>query len=358
MADKEVVMSYVGAPVRSDPPQEPRMRPTHTRLALSLIVFAVACGGGEAPEAEMPEPAAEVAPRPLPEGAQAWSLLGEPLLPPELSVEARATHEANLAVAEADVTASPEDADAIIWYGRRLAYLGRYREAIAVFTRGIALHPDDARLYRHRGHRFVTVREFDNAIGDFLTAVELIRDTDDQVEPDGLPNAQGIPTSTLHFNIWYHLGLAHYLQGDFERALLAWNDCLAVSRHPDSVVATSYWLNNTLRRLGLDAQADEVLGRISAGMEIIESTSYLDVLLLHKGERTADELVGPMGDGATLASTTTSYGVAAWHLVNGRRDTAFGMLDDVLDNRSQWAAFGYVAAEADVARVRNGQAAN
>ena len=119
------------------------MRPTHTRFALSLIVFAVACGGGEAPETETPEQPGEVAARPLPEGAQAWSLLGEPLLPPELSVEARATHEANLALAEADVTASPEDADAIIWYGRRLAYLGRYREAIAVFTRGIALHPDD-----------------------------------------------------------------------------------------------------------------------------------------------------------------------------------------------------------------------
>jgi hypothetical protein len=334
------------------------MRPTHSRFALPLIVFVLACGGGETPDVDAPERIGEVAPRPLPDGAQAWSLLGEPLLPPELSAGARATHEANLALAEAEVTASPEDADAIIWYGRRLAYLGRYREAIAVFTRGIALHPDDARFYRHRGHRFLTVREFDHAIEDFLTAVELIRDTDDEVEPDGLPNAQGIPTSTLHFNIWYHLGLAHYLQGDLERALLAWNDCLAVSRHADSVVATSYWLNNTLRRLGLDAQADQVLASISADMDIIESTSYLDVLLLHKGEKTADELVGPMGEGATLASTTTSYGVAVWHLVNGRRDTAFGLFEEVLDNRSQWPAFGYVAAEADVARMRDGEAAN
>lgn len=334
------------------------MRPTRTHYTLPLIVFALACGGGEAPDAEVSEPMSEAAPRPLPEGAQAWSLLGEPLRPPTLSAEVRATYETNLAAAEANVEASPEDADAIIWYGRRLAYLGRYREAIAVFTRGIALHPDDARLYRHRGHRFVTVREFDNAIDDFLTAVDLIRDTEDEVEPDGLPNAQGIPTSTLHFNIWYHLGLAHYLQGDLERALLAWNDCLEVSKHADSVVATSYWLNNTLRRLGLDAQADQLLANISADMEIIESTSYLDVLLLHKGERTAEELMGPMGEGATLASTTTSYGVGVWHLVNGRRDTAFGLFEEVLGNRSQWPAFGYVAAEADVARMRDGQASN
>ena len=334
------------------------MRLPHSRFAVFFVVFALACGGGEAPEGDAPVDGGDVTSRPLPDGAQAWSLLGEPLLPPELSAEARATHEANLALAEADVAARPEDADAIIWYGRRLAYLGRYREAIAVFTRGIALHPDDARFYRHRGHRFLTVREFDHAIEDFLTAVELIRGTEDEVEPDGLPNAQGIPTSTLHFNIWYHLGLAHYLQGDLERALLAWNDCLDVSRHADSVVATSYWLNNTLRRLGLDAQADEILADITAGMDIIESTSYLDVLLLHKGERSAEELMGPMGDGATLASTTTAYGVAVWHLVDGRRDTAFGMFEQVLENRSQWPAFGYVAAEADVARMRDGQAAN
>lgn len=334
------------------------MRPTRSRYALPLVVFALACGGGESSEADPPAPGADASAPALPDGAQAWSLLGEPLRPPELSAEARATYEANLATAEAEVAAQPEDADAIIWYGRRLAYLGRYREAIAVFTRGIALHPDDARFYRHRGHRFVTVREFDHAIEDFLAAADLIRDTEDEVEPDGLPNAQGIPTSTLHFNIWYHLGLAHYLQGDLELALLAWNDCLEVSRHADSVVATSYWLNNTLRRLGLEAQADQVLANISADMDIIESTSYLDVLLLHKGERSAEDLMGPMGDGATLASTTTAYGVAVWHLVNGRRDTAFGMFEDVLDNRSQWPAFGYVAAEADVARMRDGEAAN
>lgn len=338
------------------------MRPSLLRFAVPSLALALACSPADTPEAtdstDMSAAGEADTSRPLPDGAQAWSLLGEPLRPPELSDEVRASHEANLAAAEADAEADPTDVEAIIWYGRRLAYLGRYREAIAVFTRGIALHPDDARLYRHRGHRFITVREFDRAIEDFLTAVDLIQGQDDEVEPDGLPNAQGIPTSTLHFNIWYHLGLAHYLQGDLERALLAWNDCLAASRHADSVVATSYWLNNTLRRLGLDSEADEVLANISADMDIIESTSYLDVLLLHKGERSAEDLLGPSGGEVTLASTTTAYGVAVWHLVNGRRDTAFGVFEGIVDNRAQWPAFGYVSAEADVARMRSGEAAN
>lgn len=332
-------------------------------LSLAAVVLLAACSGSDAegdsmegPDTGAAMPAVVESPEiPLPEGAQARSLLGEPLFPAEMPDDVRTVYEENLAAALADYEAAPDDADAIIWYGRRLAYLQRYDEAIEVFTRGVELHPDDARMLRHRGHRYVSIRDFDAAIADFRTAVELTRGAEDEVEPDGLPNALGIPTSTLHFNIWYHLGLAHYLKGEFEQALLAWNDCLAVSKHPDSVVATSYWLNNTLRRLGLDAEADGVLADISADMEIIESTSYLDVLLLHKGEKTADELVGPMGEGATLASTTTAYGVGMWHYVNGRRDTAYGLFEQVLDNASQWPAFGYVAAEAEMARLADGE---
>lgn len=327
--------------------------------ALAAVLVTASCAD-TTPESQ---PAAETSPEsasvptlapPLPAGAEALSLLGEPLFAPEQAPDVREGHEANLAAAQADYDADPSNADAIIWLGRRLAYLGRYRDAIATFTRGIELHPDDARMYRHRGHRRLTLRDFDGAIDDFLVAVDLIRDTEDEIEPDGLPNALGVPTSTLHFNIWYHLGLAHYLQGDFERALLAWNDCLAASRHPDSVIATSYWLNNTLRRLGLDAEASALLADISADLEVIESTSYLDVLLLHKGERTVEDLIGPSGADATLASTTTAYGVAVWHLVNGRRDTAFDLMEGILGNTSQWAAFGYIAAEADVARLEGG----
>ncbi len=89
-------------------------------------------------------------------------------------------------------------------------------------------------MYRHRGHRYITLREFDKAIADFNKAVELIEGTDDIVEPDGAPNAAGIPTSTLHTNIWYHLGLAHYLKGDFAAALLAYEGlpyCIKKQRH-------------------------------------------------------------------------------------------------------------------------------
>ncbi|NIR79618.1 MAG: hypothetical protein GWO00_14990, partial [Gemmatimonadetes bacterium] len=221
-------------------------------------------------------------------------------------------------------------------------------------THALDLHPDDPRLYRHRGHRYLTVREPGNAIVDFRRAVELTEGRPDEVEPDGLPNARNIPTSTLQFNIWYHLALAHYVQGELGEALEAQRRCLEVSVHPDSVVATSYWLYMTLMRLGMQEEAAEVLEGISEDMEIIESTAYLDLLLLFKGERTLEELLGPAGSEATLQSTTTAYGLGVWHLLNGRTEPAHETWERILTGRSQWAAFGYIAAEGELARAAVG----
>lgn len=66
------------------------------------------------------------------------------------------------------------DTEALIWYGRRTAYMGYYKEAIKLFTLGIKNHPNDARFYRHRGHRYISTRQYDNAISDFEKAVQLI----------------------------------------------------------------------------------------------------------------------------------------------------------------------------------------
>jgi len=151
---------------------------------------------------------------------EAVSLFGKPLHPISFSAETMAALDSNLASAKADYDLDPGKAENIIWLGRRLAYLWRYRDAIEVFSKGIALFPNDARFYRHRGHRYITVRNSDKAIQDLRKAAGLIRGKPDEIEPDGQPNKFNIPTSTSHSNIWYHLGLAYYLKGDFENALI------------------------------------------------------------------------------------------------------------------------------------------
>lgn len=261
--------------------------------------------------------------------------------------------EKDLAAARADFDKDPNSADAAIWLGRRTAYLGRYRDAIQIFTAAIAKHPSDARLYRHRGHRYITIREFDRAIEDFSKAAALVRDKPDEVEPDGQPNAKNIPTSTLQTNIYYHLGLAHYLAGDFRAAADAYQRCMERSKNNDMRVATAHWQYMSLRRLKQDAEAAKVLATITASMPVIENASYHRLLLMYKGETDADALLADSKK-ESLDAVTIGYGVANWHLYNGRDDRAKEILQDIVKQyeATQWAGFGYIASEADLARLR------
>ncbi|MBS1242205.1 MAG: Tetratricopeptide 2 repeat-containing protein [Gemmatimonadetes bacterium] len=189
----------------------------------------------------------------LPGGVEAISLLGDSLFRPVLPPATEARFRQQLVDAEADLATRPGSADATIWVGRRLGYLGHFREAIAVFSRGVSEHPNDARFYRHRGHRYITVRRFDRAIDDLLYAVTLTRNRPDVVEPDGAPNARNIPVSSLQSNIRYHLALAYYLKADFRNAARWWGEDLRRARNNDTRVAAGYWLYLSLRRMGQSA---------------------------------------------------------------------------------------------------------
>ncbi|HYH47385.1 MAG TPA: tetratricopeptide repeat protein [Thermoanaerobaculia bacterium] len=320
------------------------------RLCLSSLVLALAllsaCARPLPPPAQPP-------PTPPAGEAEAVSLLGRPLVAPELPAELRRQREAQLAEARAAAEARPDDPDALIWLGRRTAYLGRYREAIGIFTRGVTRFPQDARFLRHRGHRHLSLRRFDLAEGDLEAAARLVFGRPDEVEPDGLPNAAGIPTSTLQSNIWYHLGLARYLQGDFAAALPAYRAGLEVAKNPDMQVATRQWLYLTLRRLGRDAEAAEVLAPVHADMEILENQAYHRLLLLARGEVSAADLLAAKAS-SDLDPASLGYGVGAWYLVQGQREEALRTFLQVVET-GPWSAFGVIAAEAELHRLGEGK---
>lgn len=283
--------------------------------------------------------------------AEATSLLGVPLYAPEISGERLTKLQADYNAAQSDYEANPEDADNIIWLGRRAGYLWHYKEAVEHFTEGIEKHPEDARMYRHRGHRYITLRQFDKAIADFETAASLIEGTEDEVEPDGAPNEAGIPTSTLHTNVWYHLGLAYYLTGDFEAARTAYEACLAAAKNNDMHIATADWLYMTMRRLGQDTEAAEVLAPISEDMKIIENFAYHRRLMMYKGKHTPESLLTVAeGDDRSLNLATQGYGVGNWYLYNDEQEKAKATFEEVLQGQ-YWAAFGYIAAEAELSRL-------
>jgi hypothetical protein len=86
-------------------------------------------------------------------------------------------------------------------------------------------------------------------------------------------------------------------------------------------------------------------------MDIIENGSYHRLLLMYKGELPPDSLLRNFGADGGLDDVTTAYGVANWHLYNGRPAEAQRILRRVVAARGQWAAFGYVASEAELKRL-------
>jgi tetratricopeptide (TPR) repeat protein len=250
--------------------------------------------------------------------------------------------------AKAAYERTPENADSIIWYGRRIGYTGDFTQAVAIFTEGIRLHPNDARMYRHRGHRYISLRDFPAARADLEKARDLVRGRPDEVEPDGQPNARGIPTSTLQSNIRYHLALVHFLTGDLPTAAGLWEEDAKLAENLDQRVASTYWWVICAAQLGQMDVALGALAPIRRDWDIIENGSYHRMLLHFRGDIPEDSVL-PRRPSA-LEVQTIGNGIAQWHLAMGRRAQAITVLRSVLETGPS-ASFGFIAVEATARRL-------
>lgn len=278
---------------------------------------------------------------------QVISLSGVLLPEKELGERVRTQRQEQLDVAQEKYEKDPDSLNNIIWYGRRLAYLGRYQDAIHIYSVGLDLFPNSYKLLRHRGHRYITTRQFDKAIEDLQRAAFYVRPVQNALEPDGLPNRLDKPLSNNKFNIWYHLGIAYYLKGNYDKALSSFKQCQMYTDNDDLKVANADWSYMTYRKLGNVAGAKEVIEPIGRRMDIIENYSYHQRILMYKGQYEAESLLKNAEDTDNSIHPTLGYGIACYFLNNGEVDRAQEICQKILKH-DQWDAFGYIAAEADM----------
>lgn len=306
---------------------------------IAISILTVACSSTNTPTEQTNQPK-----------AVATSLTGKTFYEPQWSEAQQAKLDSNLRVAKENFEREPNEEN-YIWYGRREGYLMHFDEAIRIFTEGIQKFPDSYRLYRHRGHRYISSRKFEAARSDFEKAAELMKGKPIETEPDGQPNKLNIPLSSTQFNVWYHLALAHYLLGDYDNAEKAYLECLAVSDNDDSKVAVYDWLYMTYRRAGKDAEAAKLLESVTDQMEIVENDSYYKRLKMYKGWIKPDELlsVDPTAEDYDLSMATQGYGVGNWYLYNGDSTKAKEVFEKVTSG-ALFAAFGFIAAENELSK--------
>lgn len=151
------------------------------------------------------------------------------------------------------------------------------------------------------------------------------------------------------FDIWYHLGLAYNLKGRFEAAAAAYEKAYAVSDKDDSRIAASDWLYMSYRRAGDKTKAARALARITPDMKVEENKSYFDRLMLYKGLKKENEILNDKMTDLEIA--TVGYGIANWYLYNGDKVKAKELFQRITSGK-YWPAFGFIAAETELARMR------
>ncbi len=96
-----------------------------------------------------------------------------------------------------------------------------------------------------------------------------------------------------------------------------------------------------------------MLGPIHPDLDVIENHSYHRLLLLYRGELEAEALLAEARRGDALTNATEAYGIGNWYLYGGGPARAREIFREILEG-TQWAAFGYLAAEAELARAPGG----
>lgn len=222
----------------------------------------------------------------------------------------------------------PKNAD--FWMERGLALAGQrlMREAVEAYSKAISLDPFKGIYYRHRAHRHLSCWEFQEACADFEVASRIIPE---------------------NWDVWYHLGLSHYLLGEYEEAVPAYRRCMEVTETDGQMIALCDWYWRTLMRLGRRDEAEKVLENIHESMDYIEGElGYYYGCLIYKGLKKPEECL-ERSKNYKLDATIMAYSLSNYYRVTGNTVRADELLDDLLrqDDREIWSYFGYLAAVAD-----------
>jgi len=228
-----------------------------------------------------------------------------------------------IARAESALAADPRNVDRYIQLGTAQAGVYQFREAIQTFTKGLAVAPENALLYRWRGHRHLSVREFDQARDDL---------------------EHGIRIDSTIYGLWYHLGIVRFVRRDFNGAADAFAHAQPIAPNADELTGATDWLWMSLCRAGRQAEAKSMLDRRPDSLH--STNAYAQRLRLYRGEIGPDQVLTP-ADTSALQVATLAYGIGDWYLVRGDPSTARTWFERAIQSGG-WPAFGFIVSEVEL----------
>ena len=232
-----------------------------------------------------------------------------------------------IARAQQALSADPRNVDRIIALGIAQSGVRQFREAIETFSKGIEIAPNNAMLYRWRGHRYLSVREFDKSLADLT---------------------RGFQLDSTNYGVLYHLGIVRYLRGEFDRAAELFARAQKRAPEPGELAGSTDWLWMSLSRANRAAEAKAMLDRRPDSLQI--NNAYTTRLKLYRGEITPEQVFTP-ADTADVQVATLSYGLGNWYLLRGDRAKAREYFERSVKSGG-WPGFGFIVSEAELRRLR------
>ena len=263
------------------------------------------------------------------------------------------------AMVEESLSDMEEDPSNPVHYGRAGMHswsLNDLSGSLAIFDKGTENCPENYELYWCKTLLKTTMRDLVGAIADAERAVVLINGKADH----GLDarifmqsNPHQYTPCSIHYMIWYHLGMAYYLNGDLEKAKQAYLECDNFIYANDALVARSCWFYPVLRELGEYDQATELMEGIDDDIKILADPAYGDQSLLFKGTLSVADIQAKADNDGKLNSVQ-EYAIAYWHYTQGDLDKAKVLFEHVCARPEIWR-YVHIAAEAKLKELLGAQ---
>ena len=241
-------------------------------------------------------------------------------------VEYRSVADTSVVLAEAALDADPRSIDKILALGAAQSAARQFREAIDTYTRGLAIAPNHAMLYRWRGHRHLSVRELDRARADLHRSLRL---------------------DSASYGALYHLGIVYFAGGDFSEAARYFARAQRDPPNAGELAGATDWLWMSLMRAGRSEEARAMLARRPDSLPV--DNAYATRLRLYRGEITPEDVLTP-ADTADVQVATLAYGVGNWYVVRGDTTRARRWFERSIQSGG-WPAFGFIVSEMELRRL-------
>ena len=213
----------------------------------------------------------------------------------------------------------PDSVEKFRALGKALSRQLRYREAVAAYTEGLKLEPENLSLLRLRAGRYLTTLQSDPAIADFEKCLTL---------------------GAEKLDCLYRIGLAQYYAGRYEQAMEVFEGCMPLC-DDEMGIAVLYW--HTLSAVRTE-KAPTLLKYYRPDMAVGHHTAYEKAMRVWSGTMplaAALEMLEREED--DLEYGITLYGLL-WYPDCAEREHLSQML---LRRDGFWPSFAYLAAWKD-----------